>query len=366
MAGSKLMPLYEQVATRIAGDIESGRFAPGERIYTIREICEHFSVADVTAKGALRRLRERGLIRTVNGAGAFVLDKDEPTTAEAEPVKSVALVKIKWQPTTIFATEIDLIQHELFQMNLPMTYTVASLDDSRDQQRLVHQLDQMNAGCLIVFPTHGDDFSQVPYMPVLRHLGIPLLVIESRSKRDSYVTNNTERATRDLADYLYDEGHRKICLATSFARKAGGFREAISRWSEPVETWILSEPGKTDKDAHDLANQISALSPRPTAVIASDDHAAAVMIGTFTAMGIRVPQDMSVVTFDDHPREGRMSPVPVTVMRHPYVEIAQEVARWAQDRLTGNDDRRIRRELTGTLITRDSSGPAPDETRKRV
>ena len=59
MPTSKLLPLYAQIAGRIAEQIDSGEFRPGQRIYSIREICEQFDVADVTAKTAITHLRKQ-------------------------------------------------------------------------------------------------------------------------------------------------------------------------------------------------------------------------------------------------------------------------------------------------------------------
>lgn len=365
MRGSKVIPLYEQVARRIEQQIESGRFNPGDKIYSIREICEEFAIADVTAKKALRRLGDRGVIRTVTGSGAFVADRieGEPKGPPAKPL--IAFLKTGLHAAPIFQHEIDLIQHELSNLGYPTLYAVAP--DDNDVERLLAQVSGAGAQCLIMFPRHLGKFEERPYLNTMRRLNIPLLIIESRSEKDSYVTQDTERATTELAEYLYDIGHRRICLATAFARKVDGFNTALARWKdETVQHWILGERGKTDADSHDQAAEILQLEPRPTAVIAADDHAAAILVGHFVSAGVRVPEDISVVSFGDHPQLARLSPVPITVIRHPAREVAQEVAGWVQSRLEGQrQTRRWKRELTGTLIIRDSSAPpAGAETAK--
>ena len=360
MRGSKVIPLYEQVARRIEQQIESGRFGPGDKIYSIREICQEFDIADVTAKKALRRLGERGVIRTVTGSGAFVSDIPDADAKPPQQKPVIAFLKTGLHAAPIFAHEIDLIQHELSSLGYPTLYAVAAEDS--DVERLLAQVAGAGAQCLIVFPRHLGKFDERPYLNAMRRLNVPVLIVESRSEKESYVTQDTERATTELAEYLYDIGHRRICLATVFARKVEGFNSALARWKDPqVQHWILGEKGKSDADSHDQAQQILQLEPRPTAVIAADDHAAAILVGHFIAAGLRVPEDISVVSFGDHPQLARLSPVPITVIRHPAREIAQEVAGWVQSRLEGQmQRRRWKRELTGTLIVRDSSGPPAD------
>lgn len=360
---AKLIPLYEQVARRIELQIRSGHFDVGQKIYSIREICETFDVADVTAKKAISLLSKRGMINTVVGSGIFVADYNTPpkqNTTATQPL--VAFLKIGLHAAPIFVYEIDLIQQELSKLGYPMLTSVAPAEE--DIPQALEQIIQAGAKCLLFFPPHKDDLRQASYMNVIRRTHLPLLILETRSQKDSYVATDLERATRELADYLYESGHRRICMATSFGRKVAGFKAAMARWNDPdVTHWILDQPGKSYQALHDMAQAVADLNPRPTAVITADDDAATVMIGHFKTLGIRVPEDMSVVTFDDHPQLSKRSPVPLTVMRHPCLEIAQEVALWASERMSNEVEprRRLIRDVTGTLVVRDSCAP-PGQT----
>lgn len=356
---SKLIPLYEQVARRIEQQIRSGRFDIGQKIYSIREICEEFAVADVTAKKAISLLAKRGMVRTVVGSGVFVSDYQDASEQQKPAVQPlVAFLKVGLHAAPIFFYEIDLIHQELSKLGYPMLTSMAPAEE--DIPQALEQIIQAGARCLLFFPPHKTDFRQASYMTAIRRTNLPLLLLESRSQKDSYVVADLERATRELADYLYESGHRRICMATAFPRKVAGFKAAMARWNDPTIThWILDQQGKSYQALHDMAQQVANLKPRPTAVIAADDDAATVMIGHFMSLGIRVPQDISVVTFDDHPQLARRSPVPLTVVRHPCLEIAQEVALWASERMNNEVEprRRLIRDLTGTLVVRDSCAP---------
>ncbi len=358
MTRSKVLPLYAQISGKIAAEIQAGRFKAGQKIYSIREICEQFNVADITAKRALQDLGQRGLIRTVTGSGAFVTDVPaEQSPAKPVPRQVVGFLKLGQAPAPIFVHEIELIQQALTRLDLPMLHMITP--DEVDSSSAAERLIEFGAGCLLVFPQHKGDFEQNPVLGKLRRSPVPFLVLETRMAKDSYICTDTERATRELADYLYDQGHRRICLATAYHRKVTGLETAVKRWNDSsVKTWVIGESGKDEINMHRLAGQIMALTPRPTAVICSDDSAASVIVGHFMAHGIRVPEDISVATYGDHPTLSQGSPVPVTVVRHPAAEVAQEVASWCKDTLAGiRPTRRLRREITGTLIARDSTAP---------
>jgi GntR family transcriptional regulator len=69
--------VYVQVADRIAGLIETGVLKPGTRLPGERELAGEYGVAVGTIRRATRRLRDRGLIRTLPAKGTFVLAPGE-------------------------------------------------------------------------------------------------------------------------------------------------------------------------------------------------------------------------------------------------------------------------------------------------
>lgn len=356
MARAKLMPFYEQVARLIEEEIRSGHFTVGQKIYSIREICQQFDVGDVTAKKALRLLRQRGLVSTVAGGGIYAADPGERGDGKVRQ-NTAFFLRMGMHPAPIYVYGQDIIQQELHRRGMAMTYCVADPDEAFDS--IIKCIRQSQAACLLVFPRHGSHVDQDPRMKQLHELDLPTLMIESRDDKYSFVTADIERSTAELATYLYETGHRRICLATGFVRKVNGFKTALARWNDSsVQHWILSESGRSDEDVRDLTQRVLQLAPRPTVVICSGDRTAAVMVSFLRQANIRVPEDISVATFDDHPVDRQLSPVPLTVVRHPTRVVAQEVAEWAAMQIEkGSSCRRIRREITGTLIIRDSTMP---------
>lgn len=70
-------PLYLQVADDIAAKIESGELPPGRQILGDERMAQEYGVGRGTAKHAIRVLKERGLVRGVNGRGTFVIRPGE-------------------------------------------------------------------------------------------------------------------------------------------------------------------------------------------------------------------------------------------------------------------------------------------------
>lgn len=352
----QLLPLYEQIARRIEQQIEEGIYGPGDRIQSIREICEAYEVADKTAKQALRVLGQKGLIKTVVGAGAYVSDRDGGEPLPAVQQKSVAFLKLGSNPMPIFLYEIDLIQQALIRMGCSMNYMVAP-DDEMMNTAIAH-IAEAPPACMLIFPSHSRT-GPISLPPSLRAIDRPKLVIESISSDCSYVTADTERMTGELTRYLIDLGHRDICLASGFTRKVSGFIDAVQSMSSlGVRHNIIAGLDAPDAAA-ELSKRILSLKPRPSAIIACNDISASLLVQHLEAEGLRVPDDISVASFDDLPA-AQTGQSDLTVIRHPCYEIAEEVRRWVEAQMGGNRPKRsMRRRITGSIIPRETTAQAP-------
>lgn len=77
-------PVYVQLADIIAGQIASGDLAPDRPIPAETRLAETYGIARLTVRRAVRELRERGLVHTVQGKGTFVVEQS-PATAGDDP-----------------------------------------------------------------------------------------------------------------------------------------------------------------------------------------------------------------------------------------------------------------------------------------
>ena len=102
--------------------------------------------------------------------------------------------------------------------------------------------------------------------------------------------------------------------------------------------------------------ELLALEPRPTAVFATNDLQAFGMLQAARVRHLRVPDQLSIVGFDDQPA-ARWATPPLTTVRQPLAEMGRAALRSA-DRLASGDGRdAIRVELATELVIRDSTAP---------
>lgn len=83
-------PPYVQVADALRTEIQSGRYAPGQKLPSVRALAERFSVAPMTLTGALRMLKDEGVVSSVHGRGTFVREGGEPARPAVPAVAELA------------------------------------------------------------------------------------------------------------------------------------------------------------------------------------------------------------------------------------------------------------------------------------
>ena len=162
--------------------------------------------------------------------------------------------------------------------------------------------------------------------------GIPV-VLFNRALQDpklSSVTTDNARGGRILADYLVSLGHEKIAYIAGFSGastqidREAGFRAGLAAAGK--EVCARAEGNFTYSDAQRAARELFATPHRPDAVFVANDHMAfAVMDVLRFELGLRVPQDVSVVGFDDVPPAAWPAYNLTTVRQHVDQMVAETV-----------------------------------------
>ncbi len=227
----------------------------------------------------------------------------------------------------------------------------------------VHQLNTLGRAAVIdvVDDTeHGD-------LSALSRSKIPLVVIDPMSlpRRDVPSVSSTNFSGGLIAtEHLLGLGHRRIAhLGASTHRlfsqaRLHGYRAALEKASvEPTDRYVIY--GDHDYDSGVVGGgQLLDLAEPPTAIFAATDECAAGVIEAARLRGRRVPQDLSIVGFDDAPISRILSP-PLTTVRQPLremgrVALSMAVALTRGDRL---DSHHV--ELATELVVRHSTTGLP-------
>jgi LacI family transcriptional regulator len=186
-------------------------------------------------------------------------------------------------------------------------------------------------GAVLVTPTVTDIVASVPIVAVDPHAGrsdIP--TVDADNERGGYLAGQ----------HLLALGHRRIAMVTGRADlmsaqlREQGFRTALLQ--APVSCGAVDfaeggyDPELAAKVAHDLLSRPRG--QRPTAVFAANDATALATIDVARELGLRVPDDLSVIGFDNVP-DAAMSDPGLTTIEQPIREMGRQAARILVERL---------------------------------
>jgi len=175
-------------------------------------------------------------------------------------------------------------------------------------------------------------------------------------ERDYYVDVDNTRGAHDATVYLIERGHRRIAAITGpVTMPAGidrlqGFRDALRAWS--LEEVAVEDGNFTAAGGADAMRRILARDLRPDAVFVASDLMARGALNVLTAAGLRVPEDIAIMGFDDSPVAVSVTPQ-LTTMRQPSFAQGERMASVLLDLLAGRHPRHVTI-LETELIVRDS------------
>jgi DNA-binding LacI/PurR family transcriptional regulator len=192
----------------------------------------------------------------------------------------------------------------------------------------------------------------------------PMVVVSRPDVRvtgvDSIVNDEAE-GIRLAVDHLVSLGHKEIAhiagKGSAAPERRLGYEQAMR--DRGLQDHIQVVPGGyAEQDGYEAARAMLDADHLPTAVIVANDLAA---MGALTAIGeagLRVPDDISVVGYDNTALAA-LRHISLTSVNQPRQQMGSMAAEMLDDRIEGRRTRARRHVVTPTLVTRRSTGPGP-------
>ena len=172
-----------------------------------------------------------------------------------------------------------------------------------------------------------DSDVQIAKKAIARH--IPTIVLNNfLAEPFNCIAIDNYKATFDVIDHLVRLKHTRIAtIAGDLTTQAGiarlqGFQDAMAKHRLEVPRNYITEGGFLRTPAREAAQKLLKLKNRPTAIFAASDVMALEVMDVAKTLGVRVPEELSVVGFDDNPIAASSS-VALTTVYQPIVEMAR-------------------------------------------
>lgn len=330
----KLKSKHSQISSQLEMEISAGKYSAGARLPSEIQLVNQFGVSRPTVARALRDLESKGLIERRAGSGTYVSSNQQRLNA----TRVLGLLVPGLSNTEIFhiicgeiASLARVHEYGLYWggSTSPRQDADASL---KHAEEICKQFIERKISGVFFAPAElqpNQEEANLRIAESLREAGIPVVLID----RD--LTNFPKRSDFDvvgidnlaggymIAEHLIKLGCQKILFvsrplsAGTVNARIAGVREALAQNHLELDTHWVKEG-----DPSDLKFVRSLISGRlADAVICANDDTAAVLIRTMESQGMRPPNDVRVVGFDDV-KYATLVSVPLTTVHQPCRDIA--------------------------------------------
>lgn len=246
-------------------------------------------------------------------------------------------------------------------------YTVLlcnSLGETEREFFHLEMLQQQRVEAVIQLGGRVDDMiSNEKYVEKVNQLTmtIPMVVTGKLDGTPCYeVQIDAARAEELLIEYLFGLGHRKIAMiggrqnVTSTNEKYRKYRELLEVYGIEYREEYAVEGSYNYESGYFGMNQILELEDKPTAIIAINDYSAAGIVRSASEHGYRIPEDISLVSYDNTHLANLILPK-LTSIDYDYVTFGRKLVDTA---ITAAQGRKVPRhqKVTPSLVVRESSG----------
>jgi DNA-binding LacI/PurR family transcriptional regulator len=350
------VPQYFQLQTWLIEQIEQGVFKPDDKIPTEAEIQQMTGLARATIRQATQNLVNMGYLERRRRLGTFVLNRSKSTNKQTIIGVLVPDIRAGYSPELARGAgdEAAKNHHSIILCNTDDLHVKAGFHAER--------LIETGVSGIIFTPTASPDEKNLELIENFRRKNIPVVLADrliSGLEIDSVTTDNFEGAYK-IVSYLISRGHKNIgiSLSTLFSterERLEGYRKALSDAGLPVDPdLIVTIDGPySEKSYKACARTLLKQTNKMSAIFAGHDRIAFIIAATAKKMSVSIPEDISIVGYDDLPFTST-HPLALTTMHQPIYEIGQESMRLILSRIRGKNSPPEKIILNSHLVERES------------
>jgi LacI family transcriptional regulator len=208
----------------------------------------------------------------------------------------------------------------------------------------------------------ASSFLKDPTVRWLRHQHIPYVLVNrfSDEGHDPFVGSDDLVGGRIATEHLVQLGHRRIghlagkpTVSTGVLRRRG-YLAALAARGLTADPRLVIESGYTEEGGAWAAERLLALDDRPTAIFAVTDLTAVGAFGAARRMGLRIPEEVAIVGYNDIPLATRMVPA-LTTVHVPIHDFGSAAARLLLEQIETDEPTQRRVIFNPELIVRGST-----------
>ncbi|MCL2404484.1 MAG: GntR family transcriptional regulator [Defluviitaleaceae bacterium] len=301
MVVKQRIPIYQVIVDDIQQQITSGNFDYDNPICTEKSICEKYNTSRITAKHAINKLEERGLLYRKRGSGSFVVRP----VLQAAPTQIFALV-------TPFSTTqggvfraVESASKIFTKMGHQLTIHISQAD-TKGNIELLESLYNQNINGIVYYPLSAS--LPVETLNTFAKDGRPVIILDKETSHPGFsnIICDNYRGGHLLAEHLISYGHTKTCYLSRFmpdqissvSGRYDGYKTCLE--AAGLEPRFMHWESDSPTGYYMLQHLVNTLRlDGVTAILCENDEVAFNVHMCCLSLGIHVPKDMNITGFDN-------------------------------------------------------------------
>jgi len=300
----KQTPLYQVIANDIEHLIKSNNFNYNNPICTEKSLCEKYQVSRITAKHAITKLENRGILYRKRGLGSFVAN---PVIQNVLGRTFALVIPFSTTQGGIFRA-IENANQIFSNLGHQLTIHIGQAQASENTELLENLFNQNIDG--VVYYPWGSDLPE-KILNTFREREKPVVILDKTNKHPEFhsVVCDNYQGGYMLTEHLLSYGHTKICYLSRFkpeelssiGERYRGYKDCLlaSKNAEPKFVhW--DAVGKGQESYYMLQHLVNTLRKEEyTAILCENDEVAFNVYMCCQNLGYRIPEDMNITGFDN-------------------------------------------------------------------
>ncbi len=360
-------PKYERLEGFLLAELTAGRLGPGDALPPESNLAGRFQIARHTVRKALSGLEQRGLIRRQQGKGTFVSDDVRARLRRGVDIFALVAPETRtgYYPSLLhgFETTCKTVENQAI---------ICSTDNDIDKQAstILQLMDKKVAGVVIVPAT--DPPTPTYQIRQLQERGIPVVFCHRRVEgvRAPLLALPFREVGQTAGKVFLSHGHHRVAIFSLNQpfRYEGAFRESVEAgggelvcgWSSPVKSMRMADQEEATFEA---LKRICGNGDGPTAIFSTFDSQAEMIYLLLGRLGLRVPEDISLLGFGGTWRHSPMQHT-LTSVAIDEAKLGSLAVKLLNEMRNGKRPLDDNEEIVLPLSLTDGStlGPAPDST----
>lgn len=312
--------LYEQVYQALKRDIVAGKYKVGDRVPSERELTEAFRVSRITSKKALEKLVEDGTVYRQRGKGTFVANDQRVKRIvqhhEHKPLFGLVVTDFDDTYGTKLVSSIEEAADGKCFVILKR-----SLGQPLKEEQMIKELLEFGVDGFLIYPAEAEHYSSEILKMVVNRFPFVLIDRCFKGVAATSVSTDNRAAAKMGVEHLFSLGHEHIGIVspraigiTTVEDRLDGVVQAYAErgavvdrqlWLTTIESTQPSPAATMDYDIEEIKRHLRR-NPHITALFALEYNIAVLAKRAAEQLGLRVPEDISVLCFDG-PKPGLQS-----------------------------------------------------------